>query len=241
MKPQIPWLRVFVEGVVIVVSILLAFGIEAWWDGVQEREEVRRDLVNVAQELTENRERVLIEIEWMERLSAGSAAIVEILESAQASGEASLPDTLSFLGTTNPSTLNASLGALDALIASGRLARIEDPRLRRGLAGLRDQIEDATETQLTLLDDTRTYLMPLLDAEREGVLEIAVANSYWMHQDRILERGLVGQGQVNFPNRQWLLNFLRRRTVQLRFIDVEMEGLLQRVDTLIQLIGESSG
>jgi len=28
---QIPWLRVFVEGVVIVVSILLAFGIEAWW------------------------------------------------------------------------------------------------------------------------------------------------------------------------------------------------------------------
>ena len=32
-KPQIPWLRVFVEGVVIVGSILLAFGIDAWWDG----------------------------------------------------------------------------------------------------------------------------------------------------------------------------------------------------------------
>ena len=27
MKPQIPWLRVFVEGVVIVGSILLAFGL----------------------------------------------------------------------------------------------------------------------------------------------------------------------------------------------------------------------
>ncbi len=37
LKPQIPWLRVFVEGVVIVGSILLAFGIDAWWDGVQER------------------------------------------------------------------------------------------------------------------------------------------------------------------------------------------------------------
>ena len=36
---QIPWFRVFVEGAVIVASILLAFGIEAWWDGVQEREE----------------------------------------------------------------------------------------------------------------------------------------------------------------------------------------------------------
>jgi hypothetical protein len=38
LKAQIPWLRVFVEGVVIVGSILLAFGIEAWWDGRIERE-----------------------------------------------------------------------------------------------------------------------------------------------------------------------------------------------------------
>jgi hypothetical protein len=33
---QIPWVRLLVEGAVIVGSILLAFGIDAWWDGVQE-------------------------------------------------------------------------------------------------------------------------------------------------------------------------------------------------------------
>ncbi len=33
MTRQIPWLRVFAEGVVIVVSVLLAFGIDAWWGG----------------------------------------------------------------------------------------------------------------------------------------------------------------------------------------------------------------
>ena len=37
MKPPIPWLRVFIEGVVIVGSILLAFGLQAWWEGRQER------------------------------------------------------------------------------------------------------------------------------------------------------------------------------------------------------------
>ena len=37
LTPQIPWLRVLVEGVVIVGSILLAFGLQAWWDGFQER------------------------------------------------------------------------------------------------------------------------------------------------------------------------------------------------------------
>jgi hypothetical protein len=35
-KAPIPWLRVFVEGVVIVGSILLAFGIDAAWEGRQE-------------------------------------------------------------------------------------------------------------------------------------------------------------------------------------------------------------
>ncbi len=51
MKPQIPWLRVFVEGVVIVGSILLAFGIQAWWDERQERGEERGEeqqlLINI--------------------------------------------------------------------------------------------------------------------------------------------------------------------------------------------------
>ena len=42
--PQIPWARVLVEGVVIVASILLAFGIDAWWEQRQDREEERRIL-----------------------------------------------------------------------------------------------------------------------------------------------------------------------------------------------------
>ena len=50
MKTQIPWLRVFVEGVVIVGSILLAFGIQAWWDDRQEREEEGRILAGLLQE-----------------------------------------------------------------------------------------------------------------------------------------------------------------------------------------------
>ena len=42
MKAQIPWLRVFVEGVVIVGSILLAFGLQAWWEERIERAEEER-------------------------------------------------------------------------------------------------------------------------------------------------------------------------------------------------------
>lgn len=38
-KQGIPWLRVFAEGTAILVSILLAFGIEAWWSGRVEAAE----------------------------------------------------------------------------------------------------------------------------------------------------------------------------------------------------------
>ncbi len=58
MKTQIPWLRVFVEGVVIVGSILLAFGLQAWWDERDERraeriylEQLRADLVGAEEQL----------------------------------------------------------------------------------------------------------------------------------------------------------------------------------------------
>jgi len=34
---QVPWPRIFAEGLAIVVSILLAFGIQAWWEERQER------------------------------------------------------------------------------------------------------------------------------------------------------------------------------------------------------------
>ena len=41
---RIPWLRIAVEGVLIVVSILLAFGIDAWWDRNRD-DDARRELV----------------------------------------------------------------------------------------------------------------------------------------------------------------------------------------------------
>ncbi|MDX1570405.1 MAG: hypothetical protein R3200_07960 [Xanthomonadales bacterium] len=36
-KPKLPWLRILAEGTTIVVSILLAFAIDAWWQGRAER------------------------------------------------------------------------------------------------------------------------------------------------------------------------------------------------------------
>jgi hypothetical protein len=44
MPRQIPWVRIGAEGIAIVVSILLAFGIQASWESMQDRHSERRAL-----------------------------------------------------------------------------------------------------------------------------------------------------------------------------------------------------
>jgi hypothetical protein len=53
---SIPWPRILAEGVAIVLSILLAFGIQAWWEGRQERLEEREILIGLRDELLEIRD-----------------------------------------------------------------------------------------------------------------------------------------------------------------------------------------
>ncbi len=54
----IPWKRLTAEGVAIIVSILLAFWIDAWWDGLQERENERAILTALQAEFQQIRRNV---------------------------------------------------------------------------------------------------------------------------------------------------------------------------------------
>lgn len=52
---NIPWPRILAEGTIIVVSILLAFWIDAWWDRHLETKNLLEYLTSFEQELIENR------------------------------------------------------------------------------------------------------------------------------------------------------------------------------------------
>jgi hypothetical protein len=56
LKPQIPWLRVFVEGVVIVGSILLAFGTDAGAQGKEEGAEGQESVSSLGRDFTSLRD-----------------------------------------------------------------------------------------------------------------------------------------------------------------------------------------
>ena len=76
---RIPWARIFAEGVLIVVSILLAFAIDAAWDRHQEREVTRRHLQALVSEIREIQDDLRGEIKGTESSRAGSRTVLKFM------------------------------------------------------------------------------------------------------------------------------------------------------------------
>src|SRR5688572_2711899 len=124
----LPWLRIFVEGVVIVGSILLAFAIDAWWDGRQDRAQEHtylRLLVTDMQQTLDNNARFggrADSIDW-----AGARLV-------RAYYEPELPPRDSilkwFAWGTGHWVVQPTLGTVQSLVSTGDIDLIRDDSVR---------------------------------------------------------------------------------------------------------------
>ena len=142
MTKQTPWLRVFVEGVVIVGSILLAFGIQAWWDDRQEREEEGRILAGLLQESRTN-------TAWIARMlpyhQAKAEAVSVLLEAAAEEAPNIGADSIDhvLIDLSGWYITPYERGVLDATLLGGKLDLIENEGLRSRLAAWQRRLADA--------------------------------------------------------------------------------------------------
>ncbi len=145
-RQPIPWVRVLVEGAVIVGSILLAFGIDAWWDGAQERAEERQLLSSLAEDFRANKAEAESVISTYERTGHLVGRLVSL-----SPGElrADPPDSLIAMvsALAAPRTFDPILGTLDALISAGKMSILSDPELREALTSFRNMVDDAKEDE----------------------------------------------------------------------------------------------
>ena len=130
MNRQVPWLRVFVEGVVIVVSILLAFGLQAWWEGRGEAERREALLRGLAADFAGAE--ALLDTAMVRHNATFGAATRWLLmsRSAHPSPElAAVADTL--LTDMYFATISRSspMGSVDALFSGGDMAVLDSPAL----------------------------------------------------------------------------------------------------------------
>jgi hypothetical protein len=137
----------FLEGLVIVVSVLVAFGVDAWWDGRQEdrvREALitglRSDFALARADLTR------VTAEHARGYVAAEALLQLTLSGAARESTPVLVDSL-FLTAIAVGTFDPPTGTLNALLASGDLALLDSPELLLELTAWPGRVADLEREQ----------------------------------------------------------------------------------------------
>jgi hypothetical protein len=157
---NVPWLRLTIEAVAIVASILIAFAIDAWWQGQLEEEEAQQILVSLKDEFETHRATLIdLEESWTRR----EGSMVRLLEAIQ-TGEAPPPAVMDTLldDWSYPGTWDPGSGARDALVASGRLELIDDLGLRNHLSEWQSIVDEVRDNEQSGRQMVLTVINPFL-------------------------------------------------------------------------------
>jgi hypothetical protein len=159
---DVPWKRILAEGAAIVVSILLAFAIEASWSNYQDRVEEHGILLGLKSEFEHNLSLIETEISYR---NAVIRSILKIFDasSTQSTIDSEILDEL--IGdVTWWANIEYSRGAIDGLIQSGRLNLIANEEMRRALASIPSVYADTTRAEVNDRDTTNNVVIPFLNA-----------------------------------------------------------------------------
>ena len=160
MSKQIPWLRVFVEGVVIVGSILLALALDAWRDGVQDRAAERTMLAALSVELEASRRGFEAQRNLLREDILRAAATLKPLSEGRV-GSISTDSLRVLLRVVSPTrAFHPPRAALDDLLAGSGIALVRSDTLRRQIAEYDQSLALDDEAQRLMIDLWVNHLAP---------------------------------------------------------------------------------
>ena len=141
---KIPWKRLSIEAAAIVVSILLAFAIDAWWNEQQERAEEREVLESLYAEFEANREEAAAVISFHDREIQSIETLMELTQDEILALPAETVEVM-VSSFAMARTFDAVRGSIDALYSAGKLGILRDRELREALTTFVITVEDAVE------------------------------------------------------------------------------------------------
>ena len=238
----IPWKRLTAEGVAIIVSILLAFWIDAWWDGLQQHENERAILTTLLAEFQQIRSNVDDIQNFQGAMRNSALRLIELsVEEDHSVTDKELDHLLEQqLWVSTPTTFTAP--ELNAAISRGDLALVSNRDLRSLLQSWPAKFQWITSAMQNDLDFSNgdlgrfflenTSILQLIDSSehRPGDPTFSRPERSFMVTDRISHRDLL-------QNRQ-LQNILLTRVDLLDDV-VSMardDALPERLDKTIELI-----
>lgn len=162
LKPNaVAWRPLFAEAAAIILSILAAFSIDAWWDMRRDVQEEREVLAGLRAEFVEVAGR-------LDGWATFNTVQGELVRRARTDEMRELPDPaadslLSSLPYVH--VIDRGGGTRDALLSFGRLALIRDGGLREPLARWPDRMEDIHTNDLSIRDYVWRSVLPYMAAD----------------------------------------------------------------------------
>lgn len=157
----ISWKRIFVEGGAIVVSILLAFAIDAWWEQRQVQVADRAHLNAVLDELGTHKHLIAEAIRAHRTTVENGTRLLEIIAlNPGDETDAEIPRLLN--GMINFYVINAPFGALETAVSSGAIARMRNTELAISLVSWPTAIDDLLEEEVGGSNVVLSHFLPVL-------------------------------------------------------------------------------
>ena len=165
MSNRMHWSRVLLEGAVIVVSILLAFGIDAWWQGVQDRALEREYLARLLEDQLANKA-VIATLNRQQANQVHNARRIYPLV-AHGNWEGLDPTSAvvaSYQATPTPSPTWVD-DTFEELKSTGRIGLLRNPELRSQLLDFYRYLESADYTYELMSTEYRDAVRKRLDPD----------------------------------------------------------------------------
>jgi hypothetical protein len=161
-KPfQIEWRRIVVESAAVVLSILLAFLIDASWDAHQQRIREQELLEGLLADFEASRPGLEDRLQLARRMAEGNGHFLDLVEGETLPTTLTIPDTLVFSVLGGP-TFEPATNTLDAALASGEIEIIRSRELRAELAEWNRILADTGEDEREARRITNEQVVPLL-------------------------------------------------------------------------------
>lgn len=168
---SIPWPRIFAEGTIILVSILLAFWIDAWWDGRQAKAAEEVVLQTLLDDLLAKRQLLNERNRFVGAIRESAETLLRISSGRLKSpDEDSIDELISDVWWVSNEAQWTS-APLESLAASGDLSLISNPHLVQSLEALRvakiERCLDLLEIGLPGVEHQLDYAIRMLQAQLE--------------------------------------------------------------------------
>lgn len=168
---EIPWPRILAEGIAIVVSILLAFLIQAWWEGRQSSDDERVVLEALYIDLNQKKLRLVQDQRLSETIiETGTKLLAATGDTESSLDQESLDELIGNLLWYNPES-NWDSAPMNSLLMGGDMSLIGNTTLIQKLASLQVTMNRARLIMRVDANFHENRLMPYL-AENADLVQI---------------------------------------------------------------------